>query len=95
MKNLDDSIKKILENLGIERSVGLAEKAKKLREYLIETYGEESVGKVKVIKGKIYVEIKSSVLRNELFMRRAELLTLINGGELQNNPENIVIVGRL
>ncbi|MDI6851864.1 MAG: hypothetical protein QMD82_08035 [bacterium] len=95
MKNLDDSIKKILENLGIERSVSLAEKARKLREYLIKTYGEESVGKVKTVKGKIYIEIKSPALRNELFMRRAELLSLINAVELQNNPENIVIVGRL
>lgn len=95
MRNLDDSIKKILENLGIERSVDLTEKAKKLREYLVKTYGEETIGKVKAKKGKIFIEIKSPVLRNELFMRRAELLSIINGKELQNNPENIVIVGRL
>lgn len=95
MKNLDDSIKKILENLGIERSVSLADKARKLHEYLVKTYGEECVGKVKASKGKIFIEIKSPALRNELFMKRAELLSLINGEELQNNPENIVIVGRL
>ncbi len=95
MRNLDDSIKKILENLGIERSVDLTEKAKKLREYLVNTYGEENIGKVKVKKGKIFIEIKSPALRNELFMRRAELLSIINVKELQNNPENIVIVGRL
>lgn len=95
MRNFDESLKKLLKDLGIDKRFALTLKAEKLKNYLVEKYGEEWIGSVKPRGSKILVEIKSSSLRNELFMKKEELLNFLRENIKDNLPEDLVFVGRL
>ncbi len=95
MRNFDESLKKLLKDLGIDKRFALTLKAEKLKNYLVEKYGEEWIGSVKPKGSKILIEIKSSSLRNELFMKKEELLNFLRENIKDNLPEDLVFVGRL
>ncbi len=95
MRNFDESLKKLLKDLGIDKRFALTLKAEKLKNYLVEKYGEEWIGSVKPRGSKILVEIKSSSLRNELFMKKEELLNFLRENIKDNLPEDLIFVGRL
>ncbi len=95
MRNLEEPLDRILQNLGISKAVNLKEKANILRNFLCNTYGETFIGKVKVRGESLVVEIKSATLRNELFMKKVELLDLLKKNGVVDLPKDIEFVGRL
>jgi len=95
MKNLEEQIKKIIENLGVGKAATLYEKASILRDYLCSKYGAEHIGKIKVKGDNLVVEIKSATLRNELFIKKVELLEILTKDGVVDLPKDLEFVGRL
>ena len=77
IKPLDVGIKELINNLGIKA---------KLQEYEAVTQWEEIVGRQiaavsiakKIAKGVLVVQVKTSVWRNELLLRKKEIIDRLN-----------------
>ncbi|MEO0246408.1 MAG: hypothetical protein ABIM20_00280 [candidate division WOR-3 bacterium] len=95
MKKFNDTLRNLLKNLGLEKGYEARILAQELKNYLSETYGVEYIGKIKVIGRVFLVEVKSPSLRNELLMKKYELLILLREKSGTDFPDDIKFVGRL
>ncbi|MGB9823616.1 MAG: hypothetical protein ACPLN0_02580 [Candidatus Hydrothermia bacterium] len=95
MKKFEGTIKKVLKNLGLEKGYEHKILAQELKEYLSTRYGSEYIGKIRVSGKIIIVEVKSPALRQELVMKKNELLNFLKERSESNFPEDIKFVGRL
>ncbi|MEO0272742.1 MAG: hypothetical protein ABIM30_06610, partial [candidate division WOR-3 bacterium] len=77
MKKFNDTLRNLLKNLGLEKGYEARILAQELKNYLSETYGVEYIGKIKVMGRVFLVEVKSPSLRNELLMKKFELLIFL------------------
>ncbi|MEO0230888.1 MAG: hypothetical protein ABIL77_04955 [candidate division WOR-3 bacterium] len=95
MKKFNDTLRNLLKNLGLEKGYEARILAQELKNYLSETYGVQYIGKIKVIGRVFLVEVKSPSLRNELLMKKFELLILLREKSGTDFPDDIKFVGRL
>ncbi|MEO0265304.1 MAG: hypothetical protein ABIM43_01655 [candidate division WOR-3 bacterium] len=95
MKKFNDTLRNLLKNLGLEKGYEARILAQELKNYLSETYGVEYIGKIKVIGRVFLVEVKSPSLRNELLMKKYELLIHLREKSGTDFPDDIKFVGRL
>ncbi|MEO0251282.1 MAG: hypothetical protein ABIM44_03450 [candidate division WOR-3 bacterium] len=95
MKKFNDTLRNLLKNLGLEKGYEARMLSQELKNYLSETYGVEYIGKIKVIGRVFLVEVKSPSLRNELLMKKYELLILLREKSGTDFPDDIKFVGRL
>ncbi|MEO0199412.1 MAG: hypothetical protein ABIM42_01760 [candidate division WOR-3 bacterium] len=95
MKKFNDTLRNLLKNLGLEKGYEARMLSQELKNYLSETYGVEYIGKIKVIGRVFLVEVKSPSLRNELLMKKYELLILLREKSGSDFPDDIKFVGRL
>ncbi len=95
MKKFEGTIKKVLRNLGLEKGFESKILAQELKEYLSTNYGLEYIGKIRISGKIIIVEVKSPALRQELVMKKSELINYIKERAEGNLPEDIKFVGRL
>ncbi len=95
MKKFNHTLRNLLKNLGLEKGYEARILAQELKNYLSETYGVQYIGKIKVIGRVFLVEVKSPSLRNELLMKKFELLILLREKSGTDFPDDIKFVGRL
>ncbi|MEO0285389.1 MAG: hypothetical protein ABIM31_01085 [candidate division WOR-3 bacterium] len=95
MKKFNDTLRNLLKNLGLEKGYEARILAQELKNYLSETYGVEYIGKIKVMGRVFLVEVKSPSLRNELLMKKFELLIFLKEKAGTDFPDDIKFVGRL
>jgi hypothetical protein len=95
MKKFEGTIKKVLRNLGLEKGFESKILAQELKEYLSTNYGLEYIGKIRISGKIIIVEVKSPALRQELVMKKSELINYIKERAEGNLLEDIKFVGRL
>lgn len=95
MKKINYTIRDLLKNLGLEKGYESRILAQELKNYLSENYGVEYIGKVEVVRKVFLVEVKSPALRNELAMKKVELLNFLKERSGKDFPEDIKFVGRL
>jgi len=95
MRPLENSLKKVLEKLGLERGYEISTVLKEFKTHLINTYGSEYIGKIRAFKNVVIVEVKSATLRQELALKKEELMEYLRTKTQGQFPEDIKFVRRL